>query len=102
MQQEMDVKFNIVTHVIGKSPACLKHYNSPPSPKLSILKIHSIQAYYKEKIGLIFITRLQMLFKGPRRESVLADQKLKGYVLFAISTTGNGIPERNLNDKSIH
>lgn len=77
MQQQMEVKFNTVTHVTGKSPAFLKHCNSPPSPKLSILKIHSIQAYYKKKIGLIFVTRWQMLFKVPRRESVLADQKLK-------------------------
>lgn len=43
-----------------------------------------------------------MLFKVPRRESVLADQKLKDCVIFAISTTENGIPETNLKHKSIH
>lgn len=43
-----------------------------------------------------------MLFKLPGRESVLADQKVKGYVLLAISTIENGIPERNLKDKSMH
>lgn len=51
----MEVKFITVTHVTGKSSAYLKHYNSPPSPKLSILKIPSIQAYYKKKIGLIYM-----------------------------------------------
>lgn len=76
MKQQLEVKFNTGTHLTGKRTAWFKYYNSPPSPKLSILKIHYIQAYCENKISLIFITRWQMLFKVPRRENVLADQKL--------------------------